>query len=86
MAKMIPSNKIETKLDIFPWDIFKSDVMYFFIKNIKVFYWLSKLKFPGFMTKVNKNNENQTKSDILPWDIFKVDVIYFLSKNIKVFY
>ena len=33
MAKVNPNNGIETKSDIFPWNIFKSDTIYFFIKN-----------------------------------------------------
>ena len=38
MAKVNPNNKNETKSDIFPWDIFKSDVIYFFYQNnIKYF-------------------------------------------------
>ena len=53
-------------------------------KNIKVFQWLSKSKFLGFVTQVNLNNRNDTKSDIFPWGIFETD-ISFLSKNIQVF-
>ena len=37
MTKMNPNNGNETKSDSFPWDIFKSDIMYFIRKNIKVF-------------------------------------------------
>ena len=33
MAKVNPNNGIETKSDIFPWDIFKSHTISFFIKN-----------------------------------------------------
>ena len=29
MTKMNPNNGNETKSDSFPWDIFKSDIMYF---------------------------------------------------------
>ena len=32
-----PNNGNETKSDIFPWDIFKSDAISFFSKNIKAF-------------------------------------------------
>ena len=64
MTKMDQNNENETKLRIFTWDIFKSDVILFFIKNIKVFQWLSKSNFLSFMTKVNPNNANETKSDI----------------------
>ena len=36
MTKVNPNNANETKTAIFPWDIFKSDVIFFFSKNIKV--------------------------------------------------
>ena len=36
MTKVNPSNGNETKSGIFPWGIFKADIM-FFIKNIKAF-------------------------------------------------
>ena len=35
MTKMNPNNGNDTKSDIFPWDIFKSDI--FFSINIEVF-------------------------------------------------
>ena len=37
MTKVTPDNGNETKSDIFPRDIFKSDTMSFLLKNIKVF-------------------------------------------------
>ena len=57
----------------------------FLSKNIKVFQWLSKLKFLRFMTKVNPNNGNDTKSDIFSWDIFKSDIVFHMSQNAKIF-
>ena len=33
MTKMNPNNGNETKQDIFPWNIFKSDTISFFIKK-----------------------------------------------------
>ena len=33
MTKVNPNNGNETKSDIFPWDIFKYEAIYFFIKN-----------------------------------------------------
>ena len=42
MTKVNQNNGNDTKSDIFPWNIFKSDVIYFFIeKQIKVFHWFS---------------------------------------------
>ena len=35
MTKMNPNNKNETKSDIFPWDIFKSET--FLLKQIQLF-------------------------------------------------
>ena len=41
MTKVNPNNGNEiTKLDIFPWDIFKSHTISFLSKDIKVFQWL----------------------------------------------
>ena len=37
MAKLNQKTRNKTKPDIFPWDILKSAVMSFLIKNIKVF-------------------------------------------------
>ena len=37
MTKVNPDNGNETKSDIFPWDILKSDTISFSAKNIKVF-------------------------------------------------
>ena len=79
MIKVNPNNGKETKSDIFPWGIFKSDNISFFIKNIKVFQRLSKSKLLSFMTKVNPNNGNETKLDIFPWGIFKSDILFHWS-------
>ena len=38
MTKVNPSNGSKTKSDIFSWDIFKSEVIYYFVKKrIKYF-------------------------------------------------
>ena len=37
MTKVNPNNGNETKSDIFSWDIFKYDNIFFLSKNIKVF-------------------------------------------------
>ena len=34
MTKVNTNNGNETKSDIFPWDVFKSDTIYFFYRNI----------------------------------------------------
>ena len=72
--KVKPSNGNFTKSDI-----------YFLLKYIKVFQWLSKSEFVSFMTKVNPNNGNKTKSDIFPRDIFKSNIIFIDRKILKYF-
>ena len=74
ITKVNPNNRSKTKSDIFPLDIFKSEIISFISKHIKVFQWLSKLKFVNFMTKVNPNNGNETKSEI-----FRLDHIFFIK-------
>ena len=81
MTKVNPNNGNETKSDIFPWEIFKSGVISFSSKNIKVFQFLSKSKFLSFMTIVNPHNGNEIKSDIFSWNLFKSVVIYFFVKK-----
>ena len=71
------SNGNETKSDIFPRGIFKSDTISFFLpKYIKEFKWLSKSKFLSFITKIDRNNGNESKLDIFPSVIFKSDTIF----------
>ena len=38
MTKVNPSNGNETKSDIFPWDIFKSDTISFFYQKILKYF------------------------------------------------
>ena len=63
MTKVNPKNGNETKPDIFPWDVFKSNSNFFLMKkyqNIcKTFKIKSKLL--SFMTKVNPSNGNEKK-------------------------
>ena len=37
MTKVNPKNGKETKSDIFPWDIFKSDIIFHRLQNTKIF-------------------------------------------------
>ena len=62
MKKVNSNNRKETKSATFPWDIFKSDVISFFVE--KYFSMTFKIKFFSFLTKVNPNNVNETKIDI----------------------
>ena len=85
MTKVNPNNGIETKWDIFQWDIFKSEVMYFLSTNIEVFQWLSESKFLSFITEGNPSNRNETKSGVFSWDIFKSDIVFTGHKILKYF-
>ena len=38
MTKVKPNNAKETKSNIFPWDIFKSDIIFDQLQNTKIFY------------------------------------------------
>ena len=40
MATVNPNNGNETKSDIFYWDTFKSDVIFHWLQNTKIFQWL----------------------------------------------
>ena len=80
MTKVNLNNGSKTESDIFPWEIFKSDIISFFLsKYLKVFQCLSKPKFLSFMTKLNSNNGIETKSSIFPWGLFKSDIIFHWS-------
>ena len=48
MAKVKPNNGNEIKLDIFPWDIFKSEIISFFIKKYENISMTFKIKFSQF--------------------------------------
>ena len=37
MTKLNPNNRNEAKSDIFPWDIFKCDIILFYQKRFKYF-------------------------------------------------
>ena len=50
MTKVNPNNENETKLEIFSWDIFKSEVISFF----NIFQLLSKSKFLSFTANETK--------------------------------
>ena len=79
------NNGTETKLDNFPFCVFKSDNISFLLKCTKAFEQFSESKLVSFMSMVNPNNGSETKSDAFLWDIFKSDTICFLSKNTKIF-
>ena len=65
MTKVNPDNGNETKSDIFPWDIFKSDDIFFYQKTLKYF---NDFQIRNF-SSIFPNNGVETNSDILPLDI-----------------
>ena len=85
MTKVNPNNGKETKSDIFPWDIFKSDTISFLSKNTEVFQNLLKSKFFSFMTKVNPNNGNETGSDIFHGIYSNLTAIFIGQKILNYF-
>ena len=80
MTKVNPNNGNEAKSDIFSGDIFKSDVIFFLSKNIKVFQWNSNSKLLSFMTKLNPNNGNKRKPDIFPMGHIQIFHFSLLAK------
>ena len=62
MTAINPSNENEAKSDVFPWDIFKSDVISFLSKNIKVSQSLSKSQLISFMIKVKPSQTEKKQS------------------------
>ena len=48
MTKVKPNNRNETKSDIFPWDIFKSDIIAFFIQKYSSILMTFKIKISQF--------------------------------------
>ena len=78
MTKVNPNNANETKTAIFPWDVFKSDVIYFF-------FFQKILKFLSFTTKVNANNGNKTKSDIFYGTYSNLTSFFIGHKILKYF-
>ena len=40
MPKVNPNDEKETKSDIFSWDIFKSDIIFHWPQDTKIFWWL----------------------------------------------
>ena len=57
---MNPNNANETISDIFPWHMFKSDVIFFYQKISKYFNDFGNLNFA--VTKVNPSNRNKKKN------------------------
>ena len=66
MNKLNSNKGNEIKLDILPWDIFKSDATSYFILKYESISITFKIDISQFMAKMNPNNENENKSDILP--------------------
>ena len=82
MTKVNPNN--ETKSDIFPWEIFKSDTISFLSKHIKSFNGFQNENFSVLYLKWTQTMEMK-QNHIVPWDIFKFDIMYFFIKTLKYF-
>ena len=73
MTKVKLNKGNETKSDIFPWQIFKSDGTSF-LSNILKYFNDSNSELLSFMTSANPKNENETKPNIFQWNILKFSV------------
>ena len=82
MTKVNPNN--ETKSDIFPREIFKSDTISFLSKHIKSFNGFQNENFSVLYLKWTQTMEMK-QNHIVPWDIFKFDIMYFFIKTLKYF-
>ena len=81
MTKVNPSNGNESKSDIFPWDIFKSDSMSFLSKNIKVFQWLFKIEFSQFYDQSEPKQRKWIKIRHLPMGHIQIWLhVFFIKK------
>ena len=66
MTNVNPNNENETKSDIFPWNIFKSDTIFFLIKKYLSISMTFKIEIPQFYDCMNPINGNESESDIFP--------------------
>ena len=57
MAKVIPNNEYQTKSDIFPRSIFKSDINFHSLPNVKIIQRILYLASFNFIAKVSKSNK-----------------------------
>ena len=60
MTKVNPNSGNETKPDIFPLDIFKSDILYHRLENTQIFQWFGSFNFIGKMSR-NKLPANTSR-------------------------
>ena len=90
MIKVRANYGNESKLDIFPWDILKSDITFPCSQNTKIFQWLLQFASFNFIAKLSTNNQNELKSSkscanltpfLFKWlDFFFFFLIKFISK------
>ena len=66
MTNVNPNNENETKSDIFPCNIFKSDTIFFLIKKYLSISMTFKIEIPQFYDCMNPINGNELESDIFP--------------------
>ena len=63
MTSVYRSKRNETKSDIFPCEIFKSETIFQWSQNTKIFQWLLLLATFDFIAKLSTNNYNDIKSN-----------------------
>ena len=79
MTEVNPKNGKETKSDIFPWDIFKSDIICHILKNISMTFIIS-----TFQSHC-KIEHNQAKQNKITHNMVKCDSIFPYLKNSDLF-
>ena len=86
MTKVKPNNEKETKSDIFPRDIFKSDTISFFIKKIlKYFNDFQNQNFSVLWLKWTQTMEMKQNQTFFHGTYSNLTPYLFLLKNIKIF-
>ena len=85
MTKVNSNNGNEAKPYFFHDTYSNLTSCFFLSKNIKLFQWLSKSKFPSFMIKMNPNTGNKTKSDAFHETYSNPTSIFHQSQITKIF-
>ena len=90
MTKVNPNKENGAKLDIFSWDIFKSDIIFHWQQNTKIFQWLLQLVSFNFIIntstkklKWNKIKPKMCKSDSIFINLQSSTVFKWLLKFIS---
>ena len=84
MTKVNPNNGNETKTDFFPWNIFRSDIIFFLSKIIKIFNDFQNQNFSALWLKRNQTMEIKQGAIFFSGTGSDVMQFFYLTKNTKV--